>query len=226
MSAVKAKTNIALAPSMLFPQEQNFLKLLGEKYYCGEGAIFDVGYCRDLCSIFCAGLKEQYFTHKEVIHVYEWGRCTDEYLIDFIAQHCGKELVIGDSFADIVVKNLSSCSGAEYIKPHIGDILLQTYPEVIEIFFLDVCKTSEINHAMTQLFSRGIPGKSIVIHQDFVHEWLPWIHVTMGYLHEYFEPIGNLMYSFVFLHKKEISKEVLEYIRGKTCRLIKKVECI
>ena len=175
---------------------------------------------------FAAGLKEQYFTCKEAIHVYEWGRCTDEYLKDFIAQYCGKELAIGDSFADIVVKNLSSCPGAEYIKTHIGDIVLQTYPEVIEIFFLDVCKTSEINHAMTQLFSRGIPGKSIVIHQDFVHEWLPWIRVTMGYLHEYFEPIGNLMYSFVFLLKKEIPKEVLEYNVWEDLSFDKKVECL
>jgi hypothetical protein len=49
----------------------------------------------------------------------------------------------------------------------------------------------------------------VLIHQDFVHEWLPWIHVTMGALAPYFEFIGTVTWSAVWLNTKPIPAAAL-----------------
>ena len=59
------------------------------------------------------------------------------------------------------------------------------------MLFLDVCKTSEVNaHIIKEFFPRLIPGHSVLLQQDFIHEWLPWIHVTMGLFEPYFQFLG------------------------------------
>lgn len=49
----------------------------------------------------------------------------------------------------------------------------------------------------------------MLIHQDFVHDWLPWIHVTMGALAPYFEFIGTVPWSAVWLNTKPIPSAAL-----------------
>ena len=88
-------------------------------------------------------------------------------------------------------------------------IIRLDYPDKIEIMFLDVCKTPEINFRIQQLFSRMIPGKSVLIQQDYIYENLPYIKITMGYLRDYFEYIGSIGCSVVFLLKKEIPMNIL-----------------
>jgi hypothetical protein len=59
------------------------------------------------------------------------------------------------------------------------------------VLFLDVCKTSAVNaHIIKEFFPRLIPGHSVLIQQDFIHEWLPWLHVTMGLFKPYFQFLG------------------------------------
>ena len=62
-----------------------------------------------------------------------------------------------------------------------------------------------------QFFPMLIPGRSIVIQQDYVHPTCPWLAVTMEYLAEYFEPVayvpGN---SMVYAVSKAIPVEAVD----------------
>lgn len=204
---------IITTPTMLTPQEQMLLYLLAKEYYSGEGAIFDAGICLGGCTeSFARGLaaRDTLPPISPIIHAYELGIADEDYVTQFIFNAYGEERHKGDSFVDIIQKNIDGMPCRDVIQFFPGDILLKPYPETIEIMFLDVCKLQNINFKMQKLFARLIPGKSIVLQQDYVHAWHPYIHTTMGYLADYFEPIGPTWYStFPFILKKSIPESVL-----------------
>lgn len=200
-------------PTMLAPEELRLLYLLARDYYTGEGAIFDSGICLGGCTESLArGLAARTALPpvRPIIWAYELGIADEDYVTEFIRNSFGEVRHKGDSFVDIIEKNIDGMPCRDAIRLFPGDICQQPWPETIEIMFLDVCKTQAINFRMQQLFSRLIPGKSIVIQQDYVHAWHPYIHTTMGYLAEYFEPVGHVNYaSFVFRLKKAIPEALL-----------------
>ena len=208
------KQKLISTPTMLSPEEQQMLYLLAKDYYTGEGAIFDSGICLGGCTeSFARGLaaRDSVPPTRPIIYAYELGIADEDYVTEFISNKYNEKRHKGESFVDIIQKNIEAMPCQETIHFLPGDILEQPYPESIEIMFLDVCKTQEINFKMQQLFSRLIPGKSIVIQQDYVHAWHPYIHTTMGYLADYFEPVGHVEYSsFLFLLKKKIPQEILD----------------
>ena len=73
------------------------------------------------------------------------------------------------------------------IRVHEGDFSKEKWNgNLIEILFLDVCKSERLNaHALTEFTPYLIPWQSILLQQDFFHEWHPYIHWTLQYLREY-----------------------------------------
>lgn len=76
-----------------------------------------------------------------------------------------------------------------YVSP--GDLLAMRWPSrPIEVLFVDIAKSPDLNAwVLRNWFTCLIPGRSILIQQDYVHfaEW--WIAVTMEYFKECFELI-------------------------------------
>lgn len=200
-------------PTMLQPQEQMLLYLLAKDYYSGTGAIFDAGICLGGCTdCFAKGLNDRVdqIKNKGIIYSYELGIADGDYVTQFIYDNYKIQKKGGDSFVDIIEKNISEMPQKEHILFTPGDILEKPYPTSIEIMFLDVCKTQAINYQMQKLFANLIPDQSVLIQQDYFHSWHPYIHATMGYLKDYFYPIGPVYYgSFVFLYKKQIPEDML-----------------
>lgn len=94
----------------------------------------------------------------------------------------------GSSSLELYKDNVKHVQHLQHL--HVGDAVeeLKLLPTAIgvEIVFLDFLKSSELNDATVQyIFPKLLAGRSLVIQQDFQHEWLPWIHVTMGFFHEY-----------------------------------------
>lgn len=204
------KTQFTDIPTMLSPQEQYFLYLLAREYYSGEGDIFDGGIFLGGCTnCFARGLSARSNPPQgTVLHTYDIAQVFEGHLSYY--QRWGITRQPGDSTADIIKQNIASMPCNENIRFHHGDILNQAYPERIEIMFLDICKTQAVNHGIQKLFSRLLPGKSLIVQQDYIHPWNPYIHATMGYLAEYFEPVGPVWFnSMVFLLKKEIPLDIL-----------------
>lgn len=110
----------------------------------------------------------------------------------------------GSSFRHIYDENISQYSAM--IEVNQGDICKFDFNRPIEILFLDCLKASEVNDFIVpNLFSKLIPGKSIVIQQDYLHEYLPWIHITMELLKDYFIMLTHTeVNSVVYLCVKEI----------------------
>jgi hypothetical protein len=69
----------------------------------------------------------------------------------------------------------------------------------IEILFIDLAKDWLINDHVAQIFFPSlVADKSVVIQQDYCHEWTPWLHITMELLGDAFEYCGNAPFASAF----------------------------
>lgn len=95
----------------------------------------------------------------------------------------------GDDFLDVFVSRLGPLMSLIDVKQ--GDIMHENYlnEPPIEVLGLDLCKTRDINdHVVRTFFPHLMPGAH-VLHQDFLHAWLPHIHVSMGYFADRFRVV-------------------------------------
>jgi hypothetical protein len=122
---------------------------------------------------------------------------------------------VGDSFRDRFDANI-----ARFDVPHVvyeGDITEIGWPGgPIDVLFLDVLKTGEVNDAILRDFFPALrPGRSVIVHQDYGSGWLPWIPITVELMHESLQLIDGMEWgSHVFFLEGEVPAELIE--RGVT----------
>jgi hypothetical protein len=198
-------------PTMLSPDELRMLRWLASENYGGSGAIVDAG-CflgGSTCAL-AAGLSANQHASPRFrrIHTY------DLFVIDwYMKRHYLQDspLQVGDSFLELFGANIRN--HRDLVSVHPGNVLnVRWSGEPIEILFLDIIKDRAINRVvLEQFFPRLIPGVSVVVQQDYVHEWLPWLHVTMEALADYFEPLDYFDFgSAMFRLTREIPAETHE----------------
>ena len=126
---------------------------------------------------------------RKIIHSFDLFLCPpDQYSEELIGHGRGS----GDSILDLFERNISEIS--DLVKVYPGDVTQQTYNgEDIEILFVDIAKGSEINdHLLGNFFPRLIGPGAVVIHQDYNHPWLPWVHWTAHAMRPYSEHIYDI----------------------------------
>jgi hypothetical protein len=99
----------------------------------------------------------------------------------------------------------------QWIQVHEGDIRTIGWSgDPIEVLFLDILKAWSTNEKVAKdFFPYLIPGRSVVIQQDYIHEWCPWIHVTMELFAPYFDYVDFTQFSsVVYFLKRRIPKSL------------------
>jgi hypothetical protein len=198
-------------PSMITADERRLLYWLARHYFSGEGTILDAGcYLGGSTLALAAGLRDRGDSDHagRPIFSYDIFR-VDEGMTPDLPSDAG--LKEGDSFRPLFEENLGEC--LRYCTVLEGNILDHGWAGdgPIEIAFIDLLKTSGLNDfAVETFFGEFIPGRTILVHQDFVHEFCPWIHVTMGYFDPYFELLDLFDFgSAVYLLREPIPPEAL-----------------
>ncbi|MDX5594292.1 hypothetical protein [Pseudovibrio sp. SPO723] len=204
-------------PGMISVDERRLLYFLSKDKFRGSGAIIDGGSFLGASAVSIAqGLLDkdnaQEISLNKIIKAYELGV--------FPAPANGREIwheygdvrfKRGDSFLPALRKNISPYE--KLISLREGDLGSYSWDGgEIELCFIDVCKTAELNrHVTSQFFPCLMPANSYMINQDYFFDRLPWIKVTMGYLAEYFEWLGQVHCSSVYKCVKEIPQAVADY---------------
>jgi hypothetical protein len=205
--AVQLPSSVRGAETMLLLTEQQLLYSLASEYFENKGSIVDAGCFLGGSTLALAqGLRDNPAYRKNprgaLIHSY------DLFVVEpwTIGIYFPKGTPLGTSFEPIFRKNTKAFS--DLITIHGGDVTKAELPEgEIEILFIDLAKHWLVNdYVVKAFFPKLIPGKSIVIQQDYLfHTWTGWLPVTMEYFSEYFEIVDHTeKNSVVFLYKKQI----------------------
>ncbi len=200
-------------PSMLGPNERRLLFSLARDSFSGAGAIVDAGcFLGGSTLALGAGLRANSgVSSQAAIHSYDlfW---IDDYMLKLYVDPARDGLrKPGDSCRDLFDRNIAAI--APMVHVHHGDITeIGWNGSPIEILFLDILKAPDTNDRVVQdFFPALIPGRSVLVQQDYVHEGHFWIHITMELLREYFIYIEFIEYSStVYLLSKSIPRHILD----------------
>lgn len=155
---------------------------------------------------FCRGLKDSGRPLKNnMIVSYDLFE-TDRFSSRVFAQF-GIDAPVGSSFLPHFLKAIDGHEDiVSIVKGSITDFDWGGGP--IDVLFLDVLKTQELNdHCVRSFFPDLIAGKSLVLHQDYIHDPLPWIPLTMAALADHFELLADCKNTAVFRCVKALSRE-------------------
>ena len=200
------------ALGMLGLEERKLLYELARNIYTGEGAVVELGaFCGASTCCLAAGLRDNPRAAGHRVHSYDSFIANEPYLVDFIRTQFGESLEMGQSFAAIFRR--ATAEFADLVEIHAADLLEQTWSSgvPIELLFVDVAKTLALSgKVLTEFFVHLIPGKSIVIHQDFYHPTAFYLPVVMDFLRDHFTIIeAGRDWSVVFRLESAIPQEKL-----------------
>lgn len=214
-------------PTMLVPDELRLLNHLAEERYTGEGAIVDAGCFLGGSTVALAdglrrNLRRRGVGEEKLIHSY------DRFEIEgwTVGHFFDSSAHAGESFKPLFDRNVEPYAALVEVYP--GDVRHWPWDGgPVEILFIDVAKHWTVCDWVTwQFFPRLIPGKSVVIQQDYLyHHWVAWIHITMEFYSDYFEYVCDTgVNSVVFLNTKRIPEEVLREKTVESLTTAEKVE--
>ena len=180
-------TNAAiLGPKgMVGPEERACYYWLGRNWLTGAGCIVDAGcFVGSSTFAFAAGAADagrRTYDGRKLIHAYDYFKVVDRYVGEAISRDF-RPISEGESYLDIF--QAQTAPYADMIETHGGNFLSHRWHgDPIEILFIDIAKTSALNaHACGEFLPHLIPGRSVILQQDYYHCWHPYIHISMEFL--------------------------------------------
>ena len=223
--------HIFIPKGMISPGEIMLLFDLARLNFSRKGEIVNAGaFIGASAYALAAGMSENEITTPErFVHSYDLFVARDRSVADFLQNNIfvrrdryGKykrniiDVDLGFKYLDVYL--FQTQKYAQFLKTYEGDIKQHEWSDGdIEILFLDVCKTLDINsHVFRTFFPYLIPGVSIIVQQDFHHIYHPYIHVTLQAIREYISPIfttvgGSRVYSYTKKIPNDLLNDVINY---------------
>ncbi|MGI8804021.1 MAG: hypothetical protein ACR2KV_17975 [Solirubrobacteraceae bacterium] len=195
---------VVAAPTMLSVEERQLLYVLARDYARGGGAIIDAGcFLGGSTKALATGLAENPRARRIApIHTYDLFDLDISFVRDYPDLIAG---IDGDStrgrFDEVLGPLL------DFVEVHQGDIRRERWTGgAVDVLFVDVCKSWSINdHVVREFFPALVPGRSVVVQQDLIHEWLPYLTITMGLFDDSFELVATVPWcSAVYLLTRAI----------------------
>jgi hypothetical protein len=205
---------VSACVSMLQPDEKQLLYWLTSEYFSGAGAIVDAGcFVGGSTVALAAGLAtargRETWGERARINSYDMF-LTDDFMKTHYFDTNGLH-TDGARFRNIYDQNTTSWR--DMLSVHEGDITTFRWGggAPIEILFIDICKLWHVNDYVTQeFFPYLVPGRSLVVQQDFFHHMEFWVVIMHELLHEYFEYVGFVRWnSAVFRCVKSVPAEAI-----------------
>ncbi len=208
-------------PSMMSIAERQFLFGLASRYYAGKGIIVDAGIFLG-ASTRCFGEGIRSSPHREVI-TRNWPRPIVSYEraivnpnmpLFFRTHGLTFSAAQGESFESELRRNIAPVK--DLVDLRIGDFMNATDLGCpVEILFLDILKLPSLSlHAFRLFYPKLIPGRSLVVQQDYFFEELPWIKTHQEALAAYFDFVGEIGSSAVFLCTKEVPQAIVDELEN------------
>lgn len=174
---------------MIGPEERRCLHWLAKRRLSGRGCVVDAGSflgASTLClAAGAAAGGRRDFRGGPLVHAFDYFEVVEGYVGASITRDV-RPIAVGDSYLDIFLAQTRAY--ADLIRAYPGDFLAHRWDGApIEILFIDIAKTADLGaHAMGQFLPSLVPGRAMLIHQDYFHCWHPHIHIGMEFLDDEF----------------------------------------
>ena len=199
-------------PTMLSKLERRLLYSLARDY-AGEGAIVDAGsFLGGSTAALLAGVRDRPEPWSgPPVASYDLFQ-VDEYMVPkFFADE--RSVQLGDSFRPRFDAHVARFGDVPHVV-HEGDITKLGWSDgPIDVLFLDIVKSWEINDAVLRdFFPSLVPGRSVIVHQDYGWGDTPWIPVTVELMRESLVLLDWMEWgTHVFFVAEELPAELLGY---------------
>jgi hypothetical protein len=199
-------------PTMLSKTERKLLYGLARDYASGDAAIVDAGcFLGGSTAALLAGMRDRAEPwNGPPLASYDLFRVEEYTLGKFFGDD--PELRVGASFRGRFDANVARFDLPHEV--HEGDIAgLGWAGGPIDVLFLDVLKSPELNDAVLRdFFPSLVPRRSVIVHQDYGWGWMPWIPVTVELMRDSLVLLDWMEWgSHVFLLTGEVPAELLEH---------------
>jgi hypothetical protein len=202
-------------PTMLSLRERQLLHWLGRYHVSGAGRIVDGGcFLGGSTAAFACGLAARSGKDwknapwKKTIVAYDMFRVED-YTLQYYGD-CFPNKKIGSSFRSSFEKFTAPWSDQIEIKE--GDACKTGWNgDPIEVLFLDFVKTWPMNDLfLEQFLPCVIPGRTVIIQQDYLWGYGHWIHITMELLAPYVKLLDGMPHgSVAYLLTSPVPQELI-----------------
>ena len=202
-------------PTMLSRMERRLYLWLAEHWATGVGSIVDLGSFVG-GSTACLAQGRARAGGQQTVHAFDRFRASEPV----------KENILYDSgiarFDGPDILPLSTQLLAPFDPPvrfWKGEIEDQVWTgEPIEILAVDAAKTAQSADLIAEMFFPDlIPGRSVVVQQDFLHWKVPWVPAQMEWMSDCFQPVAVVPRdSVVYLCTAPVTEDALK--AGRVCR--------
>jgi hypothetical protein len=197
-------------PTMLSKAERRLLYGLARDYAQADAAIVDAGcFLGGSTAALLAGVRDRDETWAgPPVASYDLFRVEAYTMRKFFRDD--SEAAVGASFRKRFDANV-----ARFGVPHVvheGDITRIGWAGgPIDVLFLDVLKSWEINDAVLRdFFPALVPGRSVIVHQDYAGGYMPWIAITVELMRDSLLLLDWMEWgSHVFFVEREIPPDVI-----------------
>jgi hypothetical protein len=196
---------------MLSKSERKLLYGLARDYAEGDAAIVDAGcFLGGSTAALLAGVRDRGETWTgPPVASYDLFEVETYTLRKFFGDD--PSVRVGDSF-----RQRFDAHVARFDVPHVvheGDIMEVGWSgEPIDVLFLDVLKSWEINDAVLRdFFPSLVPGRSVIVHQDYAGGYMPWIPITVELMQDSLVLVDWMEWgTHVFFLEGEVPAELIE----------------
>jgi hypothetical protein len=199
---------------MLTPEEMAWTRRHVAESYTGAGHLVDLGCWLGSSTIAMAqGLHENRHPQAQRRRIHAYDRFTwEEWMEPIVAgTRLADSYEPGDLFLDEFARQVRRWQ--HRIAVHVGDLLQENWlGEPIEFLFIDAMKSWDLAKRIhCQFFPHLLPGRSLIVHQDFVHYCTYWIHLLVWRFRDYFDPVCHVPNSpsVVFRSVARVPSELL-----------------
>ena len=211
----KLPDEAARVPTMLTEEEGQLLYWLTGTYATGAGVICDLGcFAGGSTARLAAGVSDA--GRRGSVHAYDFFEIEDHQKERYLYP-AGIAPFPGRNMQPAVRQLLASWE--QIVTLHPGDIQQIGWPGgAIEILFVDAAKTPRAADGIADaFFPHLIPGRSIIIQQDYLHWRQPWVPAQMELMAAATVPVAWCRKGTVaFLVTQQMTTEILQAARTST----------
>lgn len=201
----------AQVPTMLTPEERQLYHWLGRRV-SGDGATVDLGaYAGGSAARLLSGL--QLSGRRFHVHSYDRFRSSRAFWAKFMPDEPLPEADDAD-LLPVVERHLAPWQ--DQVTLHVGDIGEKRWTGgPIEILSVDAAKGAAMaDHVAAEFFPALVPGRSIVVQQDYLMAVQPWLPAQMVALRDCFLPLAHVpRVGLVFLTVAQVTETALHAAR-------------